>query len=71
MITFEFDKKDVYRRFITFNNNFSLFGIDLDISNDIAKRDGFDNYFVMLNQFEKMYGKKLWNIVFTVIRWQP
>jgi len=43
-------------------------GVEAD---KIAKLDGFDNYDSMYQQFKKMYGNKLKNITFRVIRWSP
>jgi hypothetical protein len=36
---------------------------------DIAKKDGFKDYFEMLYYFRKQHGEKLYTTMFRVIRW--
>ena len=40
-------------------------------SNDIARLDGLDNFENMVEQFKKMYGQEMFDILFQVIRWNP
>ena len=39
-------------------------------SDEIARLDGFKDYSEMFQQFKKMYGNKLNDLLFTLIRWE-
>ena len=46
-----------------------LHDMDKEEMNDLAIRDGFKNYDEMYKQFELMYGSRLEDMIFEVIRW--
>ena len=45
--------------------------MELEDMQELAVRDGFKNYKEMYQQFRKMYGKRLDDMVFQIIRWNP
>ena len=37
---------------------------------DLAQRDGFKNYSELYNEFIRMYGDRLEQMIFEIIRWK-
>jgi len=52
------------------DSNYYFFDLLLDEMNKIAILDGFDNIKEMMIEFCEMYGEKIYDMIFTVVRWK-
>lgn len=68
-----FKKKHIENRIILrkANGNYIFHDLSNEEMNKMAFLDGFKNIEDMITEFYEMYGEKIYQMIFTVIRWNP